>query len=372
MAGGAILSQWVLNFLETILSFQTMASDSSSAAPALDGAETWTKVGKGGRPVSFPPEAASAFGRRGPSTSARPSAPYRSYGGRSEFPTDAAAAFGRGGRTELTVRYERSERAEFDSAASAAFGSGGGRARREPFGGSDAPEFDSAATSAFGSGSRRPRDSDNTGGGGFPSAFGKKKSLFAEAAEMGFAEGGGGGGGGGYALSALARKRAEAARPPPPKPQTFDEMFPTLGAPAAAPARTATATPSAAPKRTFAELMRERVAEEEAEAEREAAERERGEERRQAEMLENDQVRRLYARRAQATAYVRSSSSGVDDEADAPEAEVNYNTQDLDYDVYGASKTAFSVYPPHAASHDDDEQEEEGDEAGGTYNDDIY
>lgn len=336
-----------------------MASDSSSSAQPS--AEGWTKIGKGGRAVSFPPEAASAFGRRSAPV-AGSGAPSRSYGGghsRSEFSAEAASAFGRGGSGHdgfsRPERSERSERTEFDSTAAAAFG---GRQRREPRSGGT-PEFDTTAASAFGSGSggsRGPRGSEDASG--FPSAFGKKKSLFAEAAEMGFAEGGGA-----YGNSALARKRAEAARPPPPKPQTYEEMFPTLGTPAAAPKAAAATTPAPA-KRSYAELMRERVAAEEAEAAHEAAERRKEEERRRAEMLDRQQIRRIYANRI---VYTHTAHSGdADEEEYVPEADVDYSTHDLDHDIYGASKTAFStVSPPHA--HYEVEEEEDGE-----MNADIY
>ena len=324
-----------------------MSSDSSA----------WTKVGKGGRAVAFPAEAASAFGGR----------QYRPRGGdsyRSEFPAEASAAFGRsgGGRSELRSelrsepRFERPARAEFDSAAAAAFGS---RPRRS---GGEAPsEFDSAAATAFGGGSRSSRRDDD----GFPSAFGKKKSVFSEAAAMGFGDGDGAGG---YALSALARKRAEAAKSLPPKPQTFEEMFPVLGAPAA-PARSGSAVaPGSAPvKRSFADLMRNHIAAEEAEAARVAAEEAEETKRRYQEEIDRAHIRRLHVGR-----HVTGRGVGAEFvEGHDAEEEVEYGGRDLDHDAYGAARAGVDAHhAPSAAEASESDEEAEAEE--GAYTDDLY
>jgi hypothetical protein len=315
-----------------------MSSDSSA----------WTKVGKGGRPVAFPPEAASAFGGRNTREPRRE---------RTEFPAEAASAFGRGGRRpELRSepQYERPVRSEFDSDAAAAFGS---RPRRS---GGGASEFDSAASAAFGGGGSRPSRRDDDGG--FPSAFGKKKSVFSEAAAMGFADGEGGGGG--YALSALARKRAEAAKPPPPKPQTFEEMFPVLGAPAAASAWSGSGTAAAPVKRSFADLMRNHVAAEEAEAARVAAEEAEEAKRRYHEEIERAHIRRLHVGR-------HITGRGGAEFVESHDAEeVEYGGHDLDHDAYGAAHAGLDMRPVPAAEASESDEEADADE--GTYNDNIY
>jgi hypothetical protein len=331
-----------------------------SSTPSVSTSDGWTKVGRDGRSVAFPPEAAAAFGRRGPrfseSSLPRSLRSERSERpGRVEFDSAAAAAFGRGPRGPLGERGERPERSSgFDTAASAAFG-GGSRSREGPRS-HGAPEFDAAALSAFGGGRGKRGDE------GFPSAFGKKKSLFEEASAMGFEDAETGG----YGMSALAKKRAEAARAPPP-PKSYDELFPVLGAakaPAAAPAPAQKVT-AATGKPTFADLMRARAAEEEAEENRKSmAERERAEAARR-ERIEYEHIHRLHASRYSTANYV----THMDDDADGEDEQaVDYSHRDLDYDVYGEHKSSYTAAPTdekvaESSSSDEDEESADAEEA---------
>lgn len=305
---------------------------------------TWTKVGKGGRAVAFPPDAASAFSssRRGGRAERddRPS--------RAEFPSDAAAAFGK--KTSRPPTVARDSRAEFDHAAASAFGS-----HRETRRDSDRgrpSEFDAAAAAAFGGGSRRREgDSRKEGDGGFPSAFGKKKSVFGMAADIGFAEGGDSGS---YGMSALARKRAEVARAKAEAPKSYDEMFPVLGAPAAAPAA-ASAKPA---MRSFADIMRERAAAEAEEEERRAAEMAEDAKLRHYDEMERARLRRLHAAR-----YAYSNSNYVTSEEDSA-MEVAYAPgNDLEYDAYGASYSGPDRPVPTVEESSTDEEETADDDA---------
>jgi hypothetical protein len=338
----------------------------------MESDNTWTAVGKGGRPISFPPEAAAAFGGGGKSRRSAPSTGgFGSRPPRSEFPADAAAAFGRKSRStphtvsaapsefdaDAAAAFGRKGRAaaaaaaaatpsEFDADAAAAFGGGRRETRR---GGGSA--FDAAAAAAFGGKGRREKRDD-----AFPDAFGKKKSAFAAAAELGLGDDAEVG----YGMSALARKRAEAAaaKPPEQKKQTFEEMFPALGGPAKAAAAAPAPTKSSG-KPTLAEIMRKRVAEEEAEALRKAAiERER-ELAARAEASERARLRGLRAGRN--TNFI--SYTGDDDEETEDFIPVE---GDLDYDAYGAKRKELTgperpEEPSESSSEDDVEEDAEDD-----------
>ncbi len=308
----------------------------------MDSDNTWTSVGKGGRAISFPPEAAAAFSSKSrrpiPSASGKPP--------RAEFPTDAAAAFGRKGRITAAPVAPTSA---FDADAAAAFG-GGRREERHV----DRREtgahhtFDAAAAAAFGGKERRGKRDDE-----FPDVFGKKKSAFAAAAEMGIGDDGDAG----YTMSAFARKRAEAAaRPPEPKKQTFEEMFPALGGPAKAAAAPAPAAVTKAPgKPTLAEMMRKRVEEEDAESARKAAlERDR--------MLaaraeESERARLRGLRGSRMTNFISYAGDADDEEYD----DIGAGAGDLDYDAYGVKRKELTgPERPEEASDSSSEDDAEG------------
>jgi hypothetical protein len=334
----------------------------------------WTSVGKGGRPVSFPAEAASAFGSKPRGGGS---------GGRAEFSSEAAGAFRRGERRD----HGRAAAVAFDATAAAAFGSKPRRAARpefveeegeavfsKPSRAAESSGFDGAAAAAFGGGNRKRRD-DAAGGsrGDFPDAFGKKKSVFAAAGEMGIGEetSSASAGGGSYTLSAFARKRNDAARPGPPKKQTYEEMFPTLGGAAAKPVAAVSApalAPAPAPasatagRPTLAQLMRARLAEEEAEAARQAFQEEERHKRMYVEQLERTRLRRLHAARYASAAY-----TGADYEDDGEEETAPHGSNDLDYNVYGEYHSAYVALPPEEtrdeSGHDDHEEERDGEDA---------
>jgi hypothetical protein len=308
----------------------------------MDSDNTWTSVGKGGRPLSFPPEAAAAFGgkprRSGPPTGVGSRPP------RSEFPADAAAAFGRKGRAAPVSAPVAPAHSEFEADAAAAFGGG----RRDERRSGARNEFDAAAAAAFGGKSRREKHDD-----AFPDAFGKKKSAFATAAELGLGDDTEVG----YGMSALARKRAEAAtKPPEPKKQSFEEMFPALGGPSKAKAPATVTTAAKAPgKQTLAEIMRKRVAEEEADAARKAAiERER-ELAARAEASERARLRGLRAGRN--TNFI----SYADDDDEETEDFVPVGG-DLDYDAYGVKRKELTG-PERPEESSDSSSEDEGEAA---------
>jgi hypothetical protein len=175
---------------------------------------------------------------------------------------------------------------------------------------------------------------------------------------MGFADGDASAGRS-YGLSALARKRAEAAKPPPPKPQTYDELFPVLGAPAAAKAAPAVvAAPAPGAKPSFADIMRARAAAEEEETARaELAERERNE-LQYRDRLERDRLRRLHAAR-----YAHSSTHYAEEEEESDAVEYG-GERDLDYDGYGTQKSAFTAIATEekAVESASDEEETGGDD----------
>jgi hypothetical protein len=297
--------------------------------------DSWTKVGKGGKPVSFPPDAASAFGNRKKTI-------YKS----SEFPTMATEAFGRKDRRTLhPIRAEfdapaaaafgskqkrnlRSENVEFDASAASVFGSKAPRNTRK--------EFDDAAAAAFGSSSRREE---------FPSAFGgKKHSGFAEAAQMGFDDADGVE----WKHSAFGKKRAMATSEP--KKQTYEEMFPSLGP--------VTATPTivkAPTKESFADLVRARAAQDEAEAAAKA-ERDRFEEkeRRRAE-YERSLLRRINQNRP----FAGVTTASYDDSYEMDETMENVISKDLDCDVYGAVRSeAVLIENTESSSSSDDDDDD--------------
>lgn len=347
------------SLLTTILSFQTMNSDSSSA---------WTTIGKGGRAVPFPSEAASAFAssRR----SAHPQAPRH---GRNEFPSDAASAFGRKERRE-----DRSDRAEFDSSAASAFG----RKERRGGGRGGAP-FDHAAASAFGG-----HRSD------FPSAFGKKRPVDIDAEVSG---------GAGYGNSAMHTRRvAEPVTPP-----SYDELFPTLGsttaksssskgvsmaswanvealnekiakakadrlgtrmaAPStytrkAADVSAAVVSPAPKPvttdgKRSFAEIMRERAAAEAIEAERKAAEEAEMAARNRAVMLEREQISRLHTSRY----YLGPSCDDYEKDYE-PVITEEHKPDDLDYEGYGVVRSEVVAEIPEISDESSESDYDDADE----------
>lgn len=293
----------------------------------MDSDNTWTAVGKGGRAVTFPPDAAAAFGgktfTRGPCVVPR-----------SEFPAEAAAAFGRKPRggwkgvPETETPY----------------------VSKNNNGPKGVPEFDSAAAAAFGGKSARRGGATTTQDRtNFPDAFGKKKSVFATAGELGM----GCDGADGYRLSAFSRKRAEAAElaalPPEPKQQTFEEMFPSLGG--SAPHIKSKATPSSG-KPTLAEIMRKRVEEETMEeAIKAALERTRAE-RERIEATEAARLRNL--RVARMGNYVSHAS-----QFDTEESEV-YTPGDLDYDAYGVKRKELNLPEPR---EEDSDSSSEGDYA---------
>lgn len=317
---------------------------------------TWTSVGKGGHAISFSPEAAAAFGSKSHARGSRING--AAHTPRAEFPADAAAAFGR------KPRFNDSK--QFDANAALAFGSGNKSwmGVPEPYGDEttafsskvhkDAPEFDASAVAAFGG--KRNKNADPRGD--FPEAFGKKKSIFAAAAELDIAADGGDC----YKLSAFARKRELAARPPEPKKQTYEEMFPSLHGVAGA----SKAVPTTE-KPTLADIMRKRVAEEEAEEARKAALEEQRIQQERAEAAEYARLRNLRApRMAHMNNYVsyarsKGGSDGHDDHDD--ETDMNaFTPDDLDYDAYGMTrKNLMPSGPeediPELSSEDDDAAE---------------
>lgn len=314
--------------------------------PTMDSSDSWTKVGRGGRHVEFPPEAAAAFGRRsghgsgsGFQTRGAPYAERPARPTHAEFPPEAAAAFGRRGggggpvgeRPERVSHYERPERPEY-----------AGRPGR--------PEFPPEAASAFGKRgpglesipafSKRPAGPPSNRVT-FSAALAESLGLEDEVAPT-------------WTNSAFAKKvaaaKAEAAKPPPPKVETYEEMFPTLGSapppkgkatavalPTAtkvvlaqkpAPAPPTVASGAADKKPSLAEILRKKQAEEEA-AEAEA-EKERARKAAEAEKYEIDRhmiVGHRYRGPTNVTFY--------DDE----EEEMAHYGQhdDLDYDSYGGS-----------------------------------
>ena len=272
----------------------------------------WTTVGKGGKPVSFPPEAMAAFGsKRSGDRMSRTE--YRPSGGRSEFPAEAASAFGRpaprGG-------------SGFDGDAQSAFGSR--RPHRGPEG------FDATASAAFGGGRR----------GDFPDAFGGRPAR-RPASDYPHRYGG---------------SSAPVVPVPPPAPkQTFEEMFPALGSPATkAPAPAATVGGASTPKASFADLMRrhaEKDAHDTAEAERRTA---LAREAREKEEKERALLRRLHRART-AGAYnagkYATDTSGYDDEEDYGD--------DLDHDGYGVVQESARPAPSYSHLLPDEEPEGE-------------
>jgi hypothetical protein len=230
--------------------------------------------------------------------------------------------------------------------------------------------FDGAAAAAFGGGNRKRRDDGGGSRGDFPDAFGKKKSVFTAAGEMGFGEEttSASAGGGSYTLSAFARKRNDAARPGPPKKQTYEEMFPTLGGAVAKPVAAAPAAPAPAPasaaagRPTLAQMMRTRLAEEEAEAARQAFQEEERHKRMYVEQLERTRLRRLHAARYASAAY-----NGADYEDDGEEESAPHGSNDLDFNVYGEYRSAYVALPPEEtheeSGHDDHEEERDGEDA---------
>ncbi len=321
----------------------------------------WTSVGKGGRPISFPPAAAAAFGGGGGGGKYRSTAPQSI--GRAEFPADAAAAFGRKGRT--VPRHSE----PFDSAAASAFGKPRAATTNaatatassteynddaaSAFGSKRHSGFDAAAAAAFGS-KESPRRAPSGRGAthDFPDAFGKKKSAFASAAELGLGDDADEP----FKLSAFARKRAAAGtntveKAPEPKKQTYEEMFPTLGGPSkAAPVARPAASTSTSAKPTLAELMRRRVAEEEAEEARKAAlEKERAEKAR-VDAAERARLRGL--RGARMDNYISYN--------DEEEEEEVYVPGDLDYDAYGTKRDELTM--PDRLQEESDGSSEDGDE----------
>ena len=304
----------------------------------------WTSVGKGGRPISFPPAAAAAFG----GSKFRSAAPHAI--GRAEFPADAAAAFGRKGRA--VPRHTE----QFDSVA--AFGKPRAATTSSneynddavsAFGSKRHSGFDAAAAAAFGSkeSPRRPQ-SGRGATHDFPDAFGKKKSAFASAAELGLGDVSDDP----FKLSAFARKRAAAVtatveKPPEPKKQTYEEMFPTLGGPSTkAPAPRPAAPHTASAKPTLAEIMRRRVAEEEVEEARKAAlEKERA-----------DRARLDAAERARLRGLHGVRMSNYISYTDEAEEEEMHAHEDLDYDAYGTKRKELTM-PEHPLEEFDSSSE---------------
>jgi hypothetical protein len=299
--------------------------------------DSWTQVGKGGKSVIFPPDAASAFGNR-----------KKTIHKHSEFPTMASDAFGRKDR-----RASQHVRAEFDTAAAAAFGSKQKRNLR-----SENVEFDASAASVFGS--KQPRNTrkefDDAAAAAFgrssrreefPSAFGgKKHSGFAEAAQMGFDDADGVE----WKNSAFGKKRAMGTKPPEPKKQTYEEMFPSLCPVTATP--TAVKAPA---KESFADLVRARAEQDEAEAAAKA-ERERFEEneRRRSE-YERNLLRRIHQNRPFAGAHTTAYDDLYEMEE---EIENDLISKDLDCDAYGAVRNeAVLIENTESSSSSDDEDE---------------
>jgi hypothetical protein len=317
---------------------------------------TWTSVGKGGRPL-FPPEAASAFGgsKSRPSMSSAP----RHSAARTEFPADAAAAFGR--KSRPAPRHTE----PFDAAAATAFGRPPASNRDVEGASAKRPsEFDAAAAAAFGTKSSHRSSSSAHGLSAagsrgahddFPDAFGKKKSAFVYAAELGLGDADEP-----FKMSAFARKRAAAAAAaaapakPEPKKQTYEEMFPSLGgssrsaasaAPAPAPAAKASGKP------TLAEIMKRRVAEEAVEAERQAALESDRKEKARIEAIERARLRGLRVNRL--GNYVTFNSTEDVDDGEA------YMSGDLDYDAYGVKRKELTAAP---AEEETSSSEDEGDD----------
>ena len=167
------------------------------------------------------------------------------------------------------------------------------------------------------------------------------------AAEIGFAEGGDSGS---YGLSALARKRAEATRAKAEAPKSYDELFPVLGKPSAAPA--IAPEPVKPVKRSFADIMKERAAaeaEEEAQRAREEAELAK---QRHFEETERARLRRLHAAR-----YAFATNNYVSTEEDTA-TDVSYAPgNDLEYDAYGASYNGPERPVPVVEESSTDEEE---------------
>lgn len=284
----------------------------------MDSDNTWTAVGKGGRAVTFPSDAAAAFSgksfTRGPCVVPR-----------SEFPADAAAAFGRKPRGG----WKGVPETETPYVSKASNGPKG------------VPEFDSAAAAAFGGKSTRRGATTRHDRNDFPDAFGKKKSVFTAAAEVEMSSNGADG----YRLSAFSRKRAEAAElaalPPEPKQQTYEEMFPSLGG--SAPHIKPKATPSSG-KPTLADMMRKRAEEEtKEEAKKAALERSRAER----ERIEAAEAARLRNLRVGRMGNYAAYSSQFDTE----ESEV-YTPGDLDYDAYGVKRKELTLPEPSETASD--------------------
>jgi hypothetical protein len=327
----------------------------------------WSTVGRGGKVVSFPPEAAGAFGRHGGGSFTRVGRQPRV-----DFDAAASAAFGRrgGGFT----RVGRQPRVDFDAAASAAFGRRQG-ARGEGGGAG----FDDAASAAFG---RRQGARGECGGAGFDdaasAAFGRRQGARGEGGGAGFDDAASAAFGrrerdgfGDAASNAFGKKShyrgiddgktpldrhmesvraaAEAAKPPP----TYEEAFPTLGG-----NKTAAVAASPAPaKPTYASFAK-KLAESEAAADRMKARRAAEEaERERRERLDRQSYGGLYTLRHRDIVYNDcEDDTNVDVEEEAPAA------GDLDYDAYGRRRSDIDYLPPAASdesSTETDETEEE-------------
>ena len=219
------------------------------------------------RNISFPPEAASAFGSRHRTPAYRdfPSEARSAFSNQSSatthlsshtaFDETAARAFGRSGQGSTR---------DFGAEASAAFGLGQGRTESTRGFGAEASAafgtaqgrggFDNRASSAFGH--KKPTSSSaassapaivrgNTMGAHFAALLGDSPTII------------------GRSGSALFKKKKETTPV-----LTQEEMFPALGAPAATAPATATATATAATvqkvvKMSFADLARKRAQEDE-------------------------------------------------------------------------------------------------------------
>lgn len=267
--------------------------------------DAWTTVGKGGKPVSFPPEAMAAFGSR--DRSSRHGSRFAGERGRSEFPAEAASAFSS----------RPSGRAPYGGDGTGFDGESSAFRTRRPHSGPDA--FDATAAAAFGNKSRRAD---------FPDAFAGRPARH-------------------YTPSVAA--------PPPPAPapkpkQTFEEMFPALGTPAPKPA-----TAVAAPKTSFADLMRrhaEKDAHDTAEAERRAA---LAREAYEKEEKERALLRRLHRARTGGGAYTSNKYS-----ADAEEDDEGYGEEDLEHDGYGSVRAEARPAPSYSHMIPDEEPETTG------------
>lgn len=328
--------------------------------------DSWTMIGKGGRHVSFPPEAAAAFGRR-----SAPCGAHGAHGARGprEFPEDAAAAFGRRSAPRDTPRGPRQDSdgsSSFPTDAVAAFGGSTHNRRSRPdsdgsssfptdaaaaFGGKQrarndgSTPFDAAAASAFGGG-----DGGRRGGGDFDAAanaaFGGRSGRYRRGDNEGIN------------MSALARKRAEASAAPPPPPPTYEEMFPALGPATTAGPTAPAATPvAAAPqKRTFADIMRTRAAEEERMAAKKAAADAEAELRERYEARERARLRQIYAARSAHLLITRDC-----EDEDIEETVEAYKPGDLDYDAYGVRRKELELPEPAEASTDTSSEESDHD-----------